>query len=224
MRLLLLSLLVAVPAAAQPSIEGDGVVPVEVSDEDLASEWDLAPVVAASGFEIAGAVLAGAICVGAAVWVFKDAESRGEQVDLCTLNLVGYAAVGVALLVGGGVASLGSCGADGGGAAPLVAGYPAAGLAAFAAGELTDDHRRQLASGAEARGRMGVVLRRLVQERSGVGRGRAGVRMEIAVVDAQSGRLLPLTDDALTPTTLLSVPAGQDLAETTETALQGIVR
>ncbi|MEM6327475.1 MAG: hypothetical protein AAF791_10190 [Bacteroidota bacterium] len=220
MRLLLLCALLSasVAASAQTPIQ---TVPADAALHPLA-EWDVAPVAAASGLDIARYVLAGAVCVGAAVWVLADAQSRDEQVDLCTLNLVGYAAVGVAALIVQGEDICG-LGLRLGGERPVETAYRESDLAAFATGEFEEAHRERLAAAARARGRKGVVLQRVTQDRGGVGEGAGVLMLEVAVVEAETGRLLRLADDPLAPVTVLSVPVGDDLAAASTEAMHRIL-
>lgn len=98
--------------------------------------------------------------------------------------------------------------------------YPTDALAAFASGEITADHRRSLAEAARRAGRSGVVLQRVVAAPGGVGADAAPeARLDLAVLDAETGFWRSLGGGPLLPATTVSVAVDGDLAAATSEAL-----
>lgn len=97
---------------------------------------------------------------------------------------------------------------------PEADGALAEAVVAYDSGTLTDGQRQHLAATARASGHHGVVLQRLVETRAGVGDVPSEIALEIVVLDAETARFRPVTDDLLAPQTVLSLPVSSpdDLA------------
>ena len=161
-------------------VEGLDVLPI-ASDEDAVAIF----------FGLGAAMLVGGIIL------YHVISGNGiEEIGSDLLKLVGT------VVVCGG---FGYCMSRGVEEAPGGA-YDMDALAAYATDDLTAEHSQALAEVAQERGRAGVVLQRLVETRAGVGDAPGKITLEIAVLDTETARLRPLTDDLLAPETVLSLP------------------
>ena len=84
--------------------------------------------------------------------------------------------------------------------------YDVDALVAYAADDLTAEHRQALAEVARERGREGIVLQRLVETRAGVGDAPGAYALEVSVVDAETAQLRPVGEDLLGAWSVLSIP------------------
>lgn len=210
MRILVLALTLLVPAVSSAQV-----VAAPLGAVPEANDLDLAPVMIDN--QTLGLLVLGGLA-GLAIFLIQ-LEGTDFNCGEAALTTAGTLLVcgGVAYcMYGGGITESSMVTADSGVA------YPADALSAFLNGELTAGHRERLATAARDAGRQGVVLRRLVQAPAGVGEQAGGVRLEVSVVDAETGRFRALGEDVLGTVTVLSVPVGDDLAAASDAALTRI--
>ena len=196
MRWLTLVLALLVPTVATAQTSAQAAVPLTEQ-----APLDVLPPVADDEFPWMG-IAAYGLVLGFIIFLGVAGEDLG--IGLCEGSLIAVGVGFVAWLLTGGVGEA-NCTAP---PPEAVAQYSMEGLAAFAANNLTDDQRAQMAEVAQDRGREGVVLQRLVETRAGVGEAPGEIVLEVAVLDAETAQFRPVADDLLAPQTVLSLPVG----------------
>lgn len=194
MRWLALVLALLVPTVATAQTSAQAAVPLTEQ-----APLDVLPPVADDEFPWMG-IAAYGLVLGFIIFLGVAGEDLG--IGLCEGSLIAVGVGFVAWLLTGGVGEA-NCTAP---PPEAVAQYSMEGLAAFAANNLTDDQRAQMAEVAQDRGREGVVLQRLVETRAGVGEDPGEIVLEVAVLDAETAQFRPVADDLLAPQTVLSLP------------------
>lgn len=194
MRLLAIVLALLVPAVATAQTSARAAVPLTEH-----GPLDVLPPVADDEFPWMG-IAAYGLVLGFIIFLGVAGEDLG--IGLCEGSLIALGVGFIAWLLAGRVGDA-NCTAP---PSETVAQYSTEGLVAFAADELTEDLRHQMAEVAQERGRDGVVLQRVVETRAGVGEAPGAYALEVVVVDAETAHLRPLADGALAPQTVFSIP------------------